>query len=174
MQLSPSGSPASPAKHQPPFVLRRTASSVSSSGVATSSVAANNNYLSPGHAIHTAHLSSSSNNNNNPQATSTLYLNNNNNHSHQQPAALSAIDAPTATKPTLASPSQSSSAHQIRIESPKNMHVVQPAIFQPYKEVSKPFEMSDFYKYSTKFRAANASANTSPSSSGSQQPNHRQ
>ncbi|XP_065360077.1 putative mediator of RNA polymerase II transcription subunit 26 [Calliphora vicina] len=40
----------------------------------------------------------------------------------------------------------------IRIESPVNMTVVQPATFQPYKEVTKPFEMSDFYKYSTKFR----------------------
>ncbi|XP_002022234.2 putative mediator of RNA polymerase II transcription subunit 26 [Drosophila persimilis] len=40
----------------------------------------------------------------------------------------------------------------IRIESPKNMTVVQQATFQPYKEVTKPFEMSDFYKYSTKFK----------------------
>lgn len=40
----------------------------------------------------------------------------------------------------------------IRIESPKNMTVVQQAVFMPYKEVTKPFEMSDFYKYSTKFR----------------------
>ncbi|XP_017006364.2 myb-like protein AA [Drosophila takahashii] len=41
---------------------------------------------------------------------------------------------------------------EIRIESPKNMTVVQQATFQPYKEVTKPFEMSDFYKYSTKFK----------------------
>ncbi|KAH8405262.1 hypothetical protein KR222_000713 [Zaprionus bogoriensis] len=40
----------------------------------------------------------------------------------------------------------------IRIESPKNMTIVQQATFQPYKEVTKPFEMSDFYKYSTKFK----------------------
>lgn len=40
----------------------------------------------------------------------------------------------------------------IRIESPKNMTVVQQATFQPYKEETKPFEMSDFYKYSTKFK----------------------
>ncbi|XP_075162398.1 stepping stone [Haematobia irritans] len=40
----------------------------------------------------------------------------------------------------------------IRVESPKNVTVVQPATFQPYKEVTKPFEMSDFYKYSTKYR----------------------
>lgn len=42
--------------------------------------------------------------------------------------------------------------HEISCESPKNMEVVQQAKFLPYKEVSKPFEMSDFYKYSTKFR----------------------
>lgn len=44
----------------------------------------------------------------------------------------------------------------IRIESPKNMTVVQQATFQPYKEVTKPFEMSDFYKYSTKFKQKRA------------------
>ncbi|GAB0087770.1 hypothetical protein DMENIID0001_021160 [Sergentomyia squamirostris] len=43
-------------------------------------------------------------------------------------------------------------ASEIRIESPKNVTVVQQAKFLPYKEVTKPFEMSDFYKYSTKFR----------------------
>lgn len=47
----------------------------------------------------------------------------------------------------------------IHVESPKNMTVVQQAKFQPYKEVSKPFEMSDFYKYSTKFRQKTASTN---------------
>ncbi|XP_059608878.1 uncharacterized protein LOC132256464 [Phlebotomus argentipes] len=48
--------------------------------------------------------------------------------------------------------SLSSKAAEIRIESPKNVTVVQQAKFMPYKEVTKPFEMSDFYKYSTKFR----------------------
>lgn len=43
----------------------------------------------------------------------------------------------------------------IHIESPKNMTIIQQAKFQPYKEVTKPFEMSDFYKYSTKFRQKN-------------------
>lgn len=52
----------------------------------------------------------------------------------------------------------------IHIESPKNVTVVQPAKFQPYKEVTKPFEMSDFYKYSTKFRQKNATT-TLPSTS---------
>ncbi|KAF6215790.1 hypothetical protein GE061_000125 [Apolygus lucorum] len=37
-------------------------------------------------------------------------------------------------------------------ESPKNHTVVQAGKWQPYREVTKPFEMSDFYKYSTKYR----------------------
>ena len=36
-----------------------------------------------------------------------------------------------------------------------NHTIVQPGKYQPYREVTKPFEMSDFYKYSTKFRKRN-------------------
>ncbi|XP_053676485.1 myb-like protein Q [Anopheles nili] len=52
------------------------------------------------------------------------------------------------------SPSSSSKAppSDILMESPKNMTVVQQGKIMPYKEVTKPFEMSDFYKYSTKYR----------------------
>lgn len=53
----------------------------------------------------------------------------------------------------------------IRIESPVNMTIVQPATFQPYKEVTKPFEMSDFYKYSTKFRQKENNNNNNITSS---------
>lgn len=35
---------------------------------------------------------------------------------------------------------------------PKNCTIVQAGQFKPYREVTKPFEMEDFYKYSTKFR----------------------
>lgn len=35
---------------------------------------------------------------------------------------------------------------------PKNCTVVQAGVCKPYHEETKPFEMSDFYKYSTKFR----------------------
>ncbi|GLV37713.1 stepping stone [Carabus blaptoides fortunei] len=38
---------------------------------------------------------------------------------------------------------------------PKNCTVVQAGQCKPYREVTKPFEMSDFYKYSTKFRERN-------------------
>ena len=37
--------------------------------------------------------------------------------------------------------------------------------FVPYRETSKPFEMSDFYKYSTKFRKTSASSLTADSDS---------
>lgn len=43
----------------------------------------------------------------------------------------------------------------VPLESPKNHMVVQAGKWQPYREVSKPFEMADFYKYSTKFRKSN-------------------
>ncbi|KAL5282658.1 FRMD4A family protein [Megaselia abdita] len=39
----------------------------------------------------------------------------------------------------------------IKLESPINICVIQEATFLPYKEETKPFEMADFYKYSTKF-----------------------
>lgn len=35
---------------------------------------------------------------------------------------------------------------------PKNCTVVQAGVCKPYHEETKPFEMSDFYKYSTKFK----------------------
>lgn len=47
-------------------------------------------------------------------------------------------------------------------ESPKNHTVIEAGKWQPYREVTKPFEMSDFYKYSTKYRKGK----TSPSAIG--------
>ncbi|KAF4530604.1 hypothetical protein B566_EDAN006810 [Ephemera danica] len=46
----------------------------------------------------------------------------------------------------------------VPLESPQNHMVVQAGKWQPYWEVTKPFEMSDFYKYSTKFRKKNGLA----------------
>lgn len=40
----------------------------------------------------------------------------------------------------------------VSLESPKNLTVIEQGKCIPYREESKPFEMSDFYKYSTKFR----------------------
>lgn len=47
----------------------------------------------------------------------------------------------------------------VPFESPKNHTVVEIGKWQPYREVTKPFEMSDFYKYSTKFRKNNEQQN---------------
>lgn len=73
----------------------------------------------------------------------------------------------TSNSSNCFSPNISSS--EIQVESPKNVTIVQPAKFQPYKEVTKPFEMSDFYKYSTKFRQKTASANIMQSENNSPQ-----
>ncbi|CAG4959421.1 unnamed protein product [Colias eurytheme] len=43
----------------------------------------------------------------------------------------------------------------ISLESPKNLTVIEQGKCIPYREETKPFEMSDFYKYSTKFRQTN-------------------
>ncbi|KAG8235277.1 hypothetical protein J437_LFUL015921 [Ladona fulva] len=44
----------------------------------------------------------------------------------------------------------------VPIELPKNHMVIEEGKMQPYWEETKPFEMSDFYKYSTKFRKSHA------------------
>ncbi|XP_054734366.1 bromodomain-containing protein DDB_G0280777 [Anastrepha obliqua] len=66
--------------------------------------------------------------------------------------AIGVVVTGVATMPSALSP------NDIRIESPKNITVVKPATFRPYQEETKPFEMSDFYKYSTKFRQKEPSA----------------
>lgn len=40
----------------------------------------------------------------------------------------------------------------VPFESPKNLELIAPGKFEPYREVSKPFETSDIYKYSAKYR----------------------
>ena len=40
----------------------------------------------------------------------------------------------------------------VPFESPQNQTLITPGQFRPSREVTKPFEMSDFYKYSTRFR----------------------
>ncbi|XP_062547982.1 putative uncharacterized protein DDB_G0268364 isoform X3 [Armigeres subalbatus] len=62
---------------------------------------------------------------------------------------------PSTITTTSAGAASSGGIHltpDIQTESPKNVTVVQQGKIQPYKEVTKPFEMSDFYKYSTKYR----------------------
>nr|CAD7402867.1 unnamed protein product [Timema cristinae] len=65
------------------------------------------------------------------------------------------LGSPIANKmsgPDLHSYTSDTSCMEVPLESPKNHTVVQVGKWQPYREVTKPFEMSDFYKYSTKFR----------------------
>lgn len=40
----------------------------------------------------------------------------------------------------------------VPFESPKNLEMIAPGKFEPYREISKPFETSDIYKYSAKYR----------------------
>jgi hypothetical protein len=40
----------------------------------------------------------------------------------------------------------------VQVESPKNVTVIQEGSWQPYKEEIKSYEISDFYKYSQKYR----------------------
>jgi len=81
---------------------------------------------------------------------------------------------PRKLKP-LVSPGQPSSMHQHHqltaqpvndsnssfetvVSSSESLTPGHPGCFVPYRETSKPFEMADFYKYSTKFRKASASS----------------
>ncbi|XP_050314397.1 uncharacterized protein LOC126748903 [Anthonomus grandis grandis] len=69
--------------------------------------------------------------------------------------------SPVSPKPLLEIPAESNPSprvsEQLNIEMlnnniPKNCMMVQQGIIKPYHEETKPFEMSDFYKYSTKFK----------------------
>lgn len=82
------------------------------------------------------------------------------------PASTSNSSAPTPTmgngtstvraQPVrLAEPGQEDSFDfetVVPFESPKNLELIAPGKFEPYREVSKPFETSDIYKYSAKYR----------------------
>ncbi|XP_065201208.1 probable serine/threonine-protein kinase samkC [Planococcus citri] len=68
---------------------------------------------------------------------------------------------PAQSKSPVKSPTLIEST--VPFESPKNHTVVEVGKWQPYREVTKPFEMSDFYKYSTKFRKNPAPEQKPPS-----------
>ncbi|XP_020798146.1 myb-like protein AA [Drosophila serrata] len=88
---------------------------------------------------------SASQQNQNQNSSLHLNLSGSGGHGHGNALQTALVSPPLIVATASLSP-------DIRIESPKNMTVVQQATFQPYKEVTKPFEMSDFYKYSTKFK----------------------
>lgn len=80
----------------------------------------------------------------------------------QQQQAHARYEQPATRPRVLEIPAESKPSHDVcddaarpPLGSPQNRTVVQAGKYQPYREVTKPFEMSDFYKYSTKFRKRN-------------------
>ena len=91
------------------------------------------------------------------QTSSTSTLTNSNT-AENSVSSLSSLDV-TITSSNTSSVSDSAN---------NNIHgnPLQPPKYVPYKETTKPFEMSDFYKYSTKFRKTSASSLPRSDSSG--------
>ncbi|XP_045482282.1 uncharacterized protein LOC123686283 isoform X1 [Harmonia axyridis] len=82
------------------------------------------------------------------------------------------IPSPIMTKPSLEIPAESNPSPRIPetnmelfnnniLNIPKNCTIVQAGHCKPYHEETKPFEMSDFYKYSTKFKKSPSKSITS-------------
>ncbi|XP_043481078.1 uncharacterized protein LOC122510469 [Leptopilina heterotoma] len=82
------------------------------------------------------------------------------NHYHERPKVL---EIPAESKPSTLD--NGNDPILTSFNSPTNHTIVQQGKYQPYREVTKPFEMSDFYKYSTKFRKRNETSTTSSTSS---------
>lgn len=78
------------------------------------------------------------------------------NHYHERPKVL---EIPAESKPSTLD--NGNDTILTSFNSPTNHTIVQQGKYQPYREVTKPFEMSDFYKYSTKFRKRNETSSTS-------------
>lgn len=70
----------------------------------------------------------------------------------QQPMQYASQTRPKVLEIPAESKPQDSSDDSIVLNSPNGQTVVHSGKYQPYREVTKPFEMSDFYKYSTKYR----------------------
>lgn len=79
-------------------------------------------------------------------------------HYHERPKVL---EIPAESKPS--SLIENGNDPMLAFNSPTNHTIVQQGKYQPYREVTKPFEMSDFYKYSTKFRKKNEATSSSTS-----------
>ncbi|XP_076261388.1 stepping stone [Rhynchophorus ferrugineus] len=95
------------------------------------------------------------------------------------------LQSPISPKPPLEIPAESNPSPRVpepplNIEMlnnniPKNCTIVQAGVCKPYHEETKPFEMSDFYKYSTKYKKSpqkdignSTVSNMSPGTSTSQ------
>ena len=90
---------------------------------------------------------------------------------HHSPAGPASL---ATTSSSLSAASENNNSFDTPPASEANHHSPHIGAFVPYRETSKPFEMSDFYKYSTKFRKTSASSLTADSDSpqlpGSQSP----
>ena len=67
------------------------------------------------------------------------------------------LEIPAESYPSLCQPEPNIKLFNNSI--PKNCTIVQRAKWKPYREETKPFEMSDFYKYSTKFNKVTSMLN---------------
>lgn len=86
---------------------------------------------------------------------------------HHVPLSPPSLPSPCTPKSVLEIPAESNPSpmhsdnnielynNNVLSDLPRNCTVVQAGQCKPYREVTKPFEMSDFYKYSTKFRERN-------------------
>ena len=108
-----------------------------------------------------------------PSAHHTSFTSDSNNESPAVPRKLKPVHAVPVSSPTsLASNNESSFDSSVPISSDSGLgsgsghqSAAAATAFLPYRETSKPFEMSDFYKYSTKFRKTSASSLKSDSDS---------
>lgn len=88
--------------------------------------------------------------------------------------------SPQTPKPILEIPAESNPSPRIQETNieifnnnmPKNCTIVHPGQCKPYHEETKPFEMSDFYKYSTKFKKTNKVENDGNNSIRNWSPSH--
>ena len=104
-----------------------------------------------------------------PHPHHTSFNSDSNNESPAVPRKLKPVHTVPVSSPTsLASNNESSFDSVPAVSSDSGLGSSQQSTataFLPYRETSKPFEMSDFYKYSTKFRKTSASSLKSDSDS---------
>nr|XP_053645904.1 mucin-6-like isoform X5 [Cherax quadricarinatus] len=72
-------------------------------------------------------------------------------------SSISSTSSSTGSVFQSRSDSADTSQASVPYESPRNHMIISAGTYQPSREVTKPFEMSDFYKYSTKYRRQSSS-----------------
>uniref|UniRef100_T1JHG8 FERM domain-containing protein n=1 Tax=Strigamia maritima TaxID=126957 RepID=T1JHG8_STRMM len=89
--------------------------------------------------------------------------------SRQSYASTGSGTAKTPETPPADSEQTAASFVHVPCETPQNHVVVSQGQFQPYREITKPYELSDYYKYSTKVRK-HSQSNTGSSDEGTRTP----